>query len=319
MKVHKSFEEIRKDPRTVLTIGTFDGVHKGHRIVLDRLTEVSRREGCRAIALTFHPHPQTVLQTNDRKPIYLLTTIQERLKLFERFGVEEVLIIPFSYEFSRTSPEDFVRQYLCEKVGMSRILIGYDHFFGKDRQGNSDLLDNLGRELDFKVERLSQYSENDNSVSSTKIRHELLEGSLEKANSMLGYEYFLEGKVVSGDHRGAKLGFPTANIQSSHPNKLLPGNGVYFVSMQINGDLYFGMANIGTRPTFTDDSFRTLEVHLLNFTGNIYNKTVTVNFLKFLRGEQKFPNLEVFLNQLEADRDKCNEFIELIYKNNFSG
>lgn len=314
MKVYKSFEEIKHNPATVLTIGTFDGVHKGHGTILNRLKEIAESENLRALVITFHPHPQTVLQRTDRHPVYLLTTIQERLRLFEKYNIEDVLIIPFSYEFSQTTPESFVKDYLLEKIGCSKILIGYDHFFGKNREGNLELLKKLSVEHGFGVERLEQFTENDNIISSTKIRNELLGKNLEKANELLGYEYFIEGKVVTGDKRGAKLGIPTANIQSPHPNKLLPANGVYFVSLQINGNLFYGMANIGTRPTFTDETIRTLEVNIFDFDKDIYNKTVTVNFIRFIRDEKKFSGIDEFLVQLGDDRKKCYDFMAGIDK-----
>ncbi len=318
MKVYKSFDEIRYNPATVLTIGTFDGVHKGHGKILARLKEIADSENLRALVITFHPHPQTVLQRNDRHPVYLLTTIQERLKLFEKYSIENVLIIPFSYEFSQTPPEDFIREYLGIKIGLSKILIGYDHFFGKNREGNLELLQKLGAAMEFGVERINRYSEDDSAISSTKIRNELLARNLDTANFMLGYEYFVEGKVVAGDKRGAKLGIPTANIQSPHPNKLLPANGVYFVSININGSKYHGMANIGTRPTFTDETIRTLEVNIFGFESDIYNKTVTVNFIKFIRQERKFAGIEEFLEQLKADKDQCLGYMNEIIKNNFN-
>jgi riboflavin kinase / FMN adenylyltransferase len=314
MKVYKSFEEIKHNPATVLTIGTFDGVHKGHGTILNRLKEIAQSENLRALVITFHPHPQTVLQRTDRHPVYLLTTIQERLRLFEKYDIEDVLIIPFSYEFSQTTPESFVKDYLIKKIGCSKILIGYDHFFGKNREGNLELLKKLSVESGFGVERLGQFTENDNIISSTKIRNELLGKNLEKANELLGYEYFIEGKVVTGDKRGAKLGIPTANIQSPHPNKLLPANGVYFVSLQINGNLFYGMANIGTRPTFTDETIRTLEVNIFDFDKDIYNKTVTVNFIRFIRDEKKFSGIDDFLVQLSDDRKKCYDFMAGIDK-----
>lgn len=317
MKVYKSFDEIKYNPATVLTIGTFDGVHKGHGKILGRLREIASEENLRALVITFHPHPQTVLQRNDRNPVYLLTTIQERLKLFEKYGIENVLIIPFSYEFSQTTPEDFIKIYLNQKIGFSKILIGYDHFFGKNREGNLELLQKLSLETGFGVERINRFSEDENIISSTVIRNELLARNLDKANYLLGYEYFIEGKVVTGDKRGAKLGIPTANIQSPHPNKLLPSNGVYFVSLQINGTTHYGMANIGTRPTFTDETIRTIEVNIFDFNSDIYNKVVTVNFLKFIREEKKFGGIEEFLAQLKMDKEMCLGYLQEMNKNNF--
>ena len=302
------------DKETVLTVGTFDGVHRGHQAIIKRLLESAQELGTRAVVVTFEPHPQIVLQKPDREPIRLLSSIEERLQLFAQFGIENVVIIPFSQEFSQISSEDFVREFLVSKIGMSKILIGYDHLFGKDRTGNESLLRTLGQELGFEVEKTDALLEGDETISSTKIRHALASAHLDEANGALGFPYFVEGIVVEGHRRGHTLGIPTANVKPQNLNKLLPANGVYLVSSEIDGKKYYGMANIGLRPTFTDDLIPTLEVHYLFMDMNLYERIVRVDFLKFIRKERKFESIDLFLSQVVEDRNICLEWIENLNK-----
>ncbi len=314
MKVYNSFDDIKFDKNTILTVGTFDGVHKGHQIIIGKLLEIARKENLRPVLLTIHPHPQIVLKKQGTEALKLLTSIEERLTLFENYGIEHTVVIPFSYEFSRTSPEDFVTNYLVEKIGMKKILIGYDHLFGKNREGSKDLLDKLSGKFDFTVERLEARKDHDSIISSTAIRHHLYNHQIKEASSLLGYNYHIRGKVVVGDRRGHTIGFPTANVRPNDPHKLMPANGVYLVETKINNEIYYGMANIGTRPTFTDDIMPTLEVHFFNFSDDIYGKYITVNFLEFLRKEVKFDSLQALLNQLEEDKKSCQHRIKTLYK-----
>ncbi len=314
MKVYNSFDEIKYDKNTVLTVGTFDGVHKGHQIIIGRLLEIARKEKLRPVLVTIHPHPQIVLRKKGTGALKMLTSIEERLTLFENYGIEHILVIPFSYEFSLTSPEDFVKKFLLEKIGMKKILIGYDHLFGKDREGSKDLLDNLSSEFNFEVERMEARMNNDSIISSTIIRQYLLNHEIKEAASLLGYNYHLRGKVVVGDRRGHTIGYPTANVRPNDPHKLMPANGVYLVHAKIKNQIYYGMANIGTRPTFTDDIMPTLEVNFFDFNEEIYGKYITVNFLEFLRKEVKFDSLEALLNQLEEDKKSCQQRIKILYK-----
>lgn len=302
------------DSNTILTVGTFDGVHRGHQEIIKRLIDSAKELGGRAVIVTFEPHPQIVLQKPDREPIHLLSSIEERVELFEKFGVENVVIVPFSKEFSQISSENFVREFLCKKIGMKKILVGYDHLFGKDRTGNEALLRTLGEELGFDVERTDALSVGNETISSTKIRHALAESRLEDANNALGYPYFVEGLVVEGHRRGHTLGIPTANIKPKNPHKLLPDNGVYFVTSEIDGKTYYGMANIGLRPTFTNDVIPTLEVHYLFMDMNLYDRVVSVDFLKYIRGERKFDSVDLFLSQVVEDRNICLEFIDRLSK-----
>ncbi|MDQ1266288.1 MAG: Riboflavin biosynthesis protein [Bacteroidota bacterium] len=313
MNIFHSFEEIEFNSETVLTVGTFDGVHLGHQTIIGRMLSIAAKEHLRHLLITIDPHPQIVLQINGRAPIKLLTNIKERLTLFEMFGIENTLVVPFNIEFSQIAPEIFVRDYLAKKIGLKKILIGYDHMFGRDRQGNSGLLEQLSRELSFGVEKISPFQEKNITISSTKIRHALLENNINQANEMLGYNYFVSGKVVYGSGRGSKLGYPTANIKIKDNNKLLPANGVYFVSAEIEGRDIYGMANLGTRPTFTKDNFPTLEVYFFDFNGDIYNKHIQLSFLKFIRIEKKFTGEKDFLAQLKKDNEFCYNLKKTFY------
>ncbi|MDQ1265313.1 MAG: Riboflavin biosynthesis protein [Bacteroidota bacterium] len=310
MKIYNSFDNVEYDRNTILTVGTFDGVHKGHRIIINKLLEISANEKLKGMIVTIDPHPQLVLKKEGRKPIKLLTNIGERLWLFEKFGIEYALIIPFTYQFSRTSPEEFVRNFLCEKIGMKKILVGYDHLFGKDREGDKNLLSSLSQELQFGVEAIDPLLLQDNVVSSTKIRNAIESHDIERANVMLGYNYFISGRVIMGEGRGHKLGFPTANVLPPDDNKLIPARGVYFVKAEIKGKYYYGMANIGVRPTFTSDEKPTLEVNFFDFDEDIYELEVTVEFLQFIRQEKKFSGSSELIQQLIIDKEMCMKLIK---------
>lgn len=313
MKTYSLLGEVPFDTNTVLTVGTFDGVHKGHRAVIEKLLAEAKTLNARAVVVTFDPHPQIILRNKpDKPPVTLLSTIEERLQLLERYGVDTVVIIPFSEEFAAIDSETFVKDYLVKKIGCSKILVGYDHSFGRNREGNLSLLEKLSAELNFSVEEMPPQYNNDTTISSTKIRNALRDGDLELANTMLGYDYFIEGKVVMGDGRGAQLGIPTANVRSVDDNKLLPKNGVYLVSSEIDSNLYYGMANVGVRPTFTHDEFPSLEVHFFGINKDLYDKVLNVSFLRRIRNEQKFDSIDLFLSQIVDDRETCYELIEQI-------
>ena len=316
MKTYNLLGEVPFDTNTVLTVGTFDGVHKGHRAVIEKLLAEATALNARAVVVTFDPHPQIILRNKpDKPPVTLLSTIEERLQLLERYGVDTVVIIPFSEEFAAIDSETFVKDYLVKKIGCSKILVGYDHSFGRNREGNLSLLEKLSAELQFSVEEMPPQYNNDTTISSTKIRTALRDGDLELANTMLGYDYFIEGKVVMGDGRGAQLGIPTANVRSVDENKLLPKNGVYLVSSMIDNTLYYGMANVGVRPTFTHDEFPSLEVHFFGINKDLYDKVLNVSFLRRIRNEQKFDSIDLFLSQIVDDRETCYELIEQIKSN----
>jgi len=309
MNIYKNFDEIEYNPNTILTVGTFDGVHRGHQLIIDKLLEMSNKKNLRHLILTIEPHPQIVLNKVDRKQLFLLTTIDERLKLFQSFGIENVLIIPFSKEFAKTDAKDFIVEYLVKKIGLYTLLIGYDHLFGKNRQGNESLLMNLSKEYNFQIEKIDAFQEKELIISSTKIRNLILSQKVELANELLGYPYFIEDVVVEGQKRGRTINFPTLNFSFSNKYKLIPAKGVYLISSEIKGETYYGMANIGVRPTFEDDGDLLLEVHLFDFERDLYGEKVSVNFLKFIREEKKFKGIEEIKSQLEVDKEKCLEII----------
>lgn len=314
MLVYHSFDDVPHKANTVLTMGTFDGLHKGHRSVIDLLKKRSAEMKARNMLLTFHPHPQIVLQKNDRPPVELLTTIQERIFLLQQLRLDSTLVIPFTKELSYVDAQTFVREYLVGKIGVKHIIVGYDHAFGKNREGSENVLKQLGEELGFTVEQASVLVENDETISSTKIRRAIRNADIVTANNMLGYPYLVAGKVVEGDGRGRKLGLPTANVQPGDSNKILPKNGVYLVSAIVDGKNFYGMANVGIRPTFTDDIHPRLEVHFFDFNKVIYDREVIVSFLKFIREERKFESTGLFFEQIIQDKDVCYEAIENIQK-----
>lgn len=312
MKVYRDFNEIEFDRNTVLTLGTFDGVHRGHKKILNRLKEISKNENLRTVVLTMDPHPQIVLQKSDKPPISLLTNINERITEFRNQGIENCVIMTFSYEFSQIPAEEFISDYLSAKLGMSKILIGYDHMFGKNRDGDENLLEKLGKELDFSVERIEAMEDHEVVISSTKIRNAIKSNHIELANEMLGYDYMVQGKVVKGDGKGKGLGFPTANILPPNLYKLIPANGVYIVSSTIVGKIYFGMANIGTRPTFHDQNSSTIEVNFLNLDMDLYGKELFIRFHKFLRNEKKFNGPTELVNQINKDKENTIKYIDSV-------
>lgn len=313
MKIYKDFDEIEFDENSVVTLGTFDGVHKGHRKIIDRLHSIAQENSLRPVLITIDPHPQIVLQSAARPKIQLLTTIKERIELFEKYGVEHLLVIPFSYEFSQTDPETFVKEYLAKKIGLKKILLGYDHFFGKNREGTYDLLSKLSAEMNFSIEKVEPYEEDGVIISSTKIRHLLLETGVAAANKFLGYPFMVRGKVVHGNGRGSGIGYPTANIRPPDIYKLLPGNGVYLISTKIDGEVRYGMANIGLRPTVTFDIKPTLEVNLFDFDGDLYDKNISIYFHRFLREEKKFKNVDALIYQIEKDEMECRDYVEELF------
>lgn len=286
-----------------ITVGTFDGVHCGHQGVIDLMCNVARAQQLRVVVVTFDPHPQIVLARADRDPLLLLTTIEERCEQLAAAGVDDVVILPFTREFASTSAEDFVHS-LTSMINVQHFFIGHDHAFGRDRGGNEELLQRMGAELGFAVSKIPPLVTTGVVVSSTLVRTAIKNGRVEEASEMLGRPYSVRGQIVRGDGRGRQLGFPTANVVPADPHKLLPASGVYVVSMMLNGAEYYGMANIGVRPTFTSDTVPTLEVHLLDFDNDIYDSTVDVRFHMRLREERKFGSREEFLTQIEQDKQQ---------------
>jgi len=286
----------------VVTIGTFDGVHLGHQKVILRLQEFAKQHDGETVIFTFHTHPRLVTSPNENT-LRLLTTLNEKIKLFEKYGIDHLIIYTFDKNFSELTYSEFVEKILVEKIKTHCLVIGYDHKFGKNREGGFDYLKKCAEKHKFEIERLDALLIDEDSVSSTKIRNALQNGEIEKANHYLGYQFTLHGAVVEGKQLGRKLGFPTANIEASDKFKIIPGYGVYAVKVELNGNDYNGMLNIGTRPTFNNNADnRSIEVNIFDFDGDIYGKEITLKFIGKIRDEQKFDNIEMLVNQLEKDK-----------------
>jgi len=292
---------------SVVTIGTFDGVHVGHKKIIKRLVKIADKENLQAIVLTFFPHPRMVVQ-NDTN-IKMLNTIDEKTKLLEAEGIDHLVVKKFTKEFSRLSAQDYVRDVLVEKLHVKHIIIGYDHHFGRNRTANINDLKAFGEIYDFKVTEISAHEINEVAVSSTKIRSALSEGDLKTANTFLGYNFMLTGTVVKGKGLGKKLDYPTANIQIEEPYKLIPKNGVYVVKSAIEDKAVFGMMNIGTNPT-VDGKIQSIEVHFFDFSKDIYGVQIEIEILERLRDEQKFESLEALKSQLSKDLINSKQYLK---------
>ena len=310
IKVYRNFNELNFNSGTILTVGTFDGVHKGHQVILKKLLETGLKESLIPVVITIDPHPQIVLKKEGKAPIKLLTSIEERILLFEKFGIENLFILPFTYEFSQTPPDVFIKAYLVDKFLMKKILIGHDHMFGRNREGNQDLLNQLGSKFGFGVEKLDALIENETTISSTKIRNALINKDIETADKMLGYNYLMSGIVDKGEGRGRTLGFPTANVRIDNIYKQFPGVGVYLVSSEIEGLKYYGMANLGTRPTFSNNNRIFLEVYYFDLNSDLYDKNISVSFLQFIRDEKRFSTVGDLINQIKNDELYCRDIIK---------
>ena len=286
----------------VVTIGTFDGVHLGHREVISALKRISFLSGGDSVVFTFEPHPRIVISPGE-DTLRLLSTKDEKIKLMEEIGIDHLVIYPFTVEFSKLSYNEFVAKILVGKMKISSLVVGYDHRFGQGRQGDFSSLELLSNEMNFKVEQLSELLIDSKVVSSTKIRLALEVGDISKANHFLGYRYSLSGKVIEGKQLGRKLGFPTANIETSDNHKLVPGDGVYAVFVQTGGELFKGMLNVGFRPTVNYNAdHKSIEVHIFDFESDIYNSDITLYFVMKIRDEQKFSGIVELQEQLVKDR-----------------
>ncbi len=307
MNIFNSISEFSStNKKTILTLGTFDGVHLGHKEVLNKLLLQAEASELESTLLTFFPHPRMVLQKDSN--IKLLNTIEEKTVLLEKTGLQNFIIHPFDIAFSRLSAEEFVKDILVEKLNIAKIIIGYDHRFGRNRTANINDLIAYGNRFNFSVEQISAEEINKIPISSTKIRNALNNGAILEANAFLGYPYFITGKVIHGKKLGRTLGYPTANIQVNEPYKLLPKNGVYVVRTTINNAVYYGMMSIGVNPTIPDEVF-SLEVHLFNFNASIYNQEIRIEFLTRIRNEEKFNSLEELKAQLKKDQEFSIAFL----------
>lgn len=303
----KNIEAFEVKKPTIVTIGTFDGVHIGHQKIIKRLIENGKNQGLQSIILTFFPHPRMVLQKDSN--IKLINTINERSDILTTLGLDLLIIKRFTQEFSRLSAEDFVKQILVDKLNVKKVIIGYDHRFGRNRNADINDLKKYGKVYGFDVEEISVEDINDVAISSTKIRKALNEGDIIKANSFLGYNFMLNGTVVKGKGLGKQLNYPTANIKVDEDYKLIPKRGSYIVNTNIDGNLFFGMMNIGVNPTVNGKK-ETTEVHFFNFNKDLYNKKIQVNLLQRIRNEEKFESVEALKNQLKKDKQIALNYIE---------
>jgi riboflavin kinase/FMN adenylyltransferase len=284
----------------VVTIGTFDGVHMGHKKILEKVIHSAQELHCQSVVLTFFPHPRMVLQESSE--VKLLNTMDEKISLLAEIGIDNLIIHPFDKEFSRLTAEEFVKDILVDQLNIQKIIIGHDHRFGRNRTADINDLIAFGREFGFEVTQISAQEINENTVSSTKTRMAILEGNIRLANDYLGYSYFFSGEVVKGKQLGRTIGFPTANIHIKEDYKLIPKNGVYIVKSNFNNQPLQGMMNIGTRPTVNGKS-QTIEVNFFDFDKDLYNQIIQIEILDFIRDEIKFESLEALKNQIQKDKD----------------
>ena len=310
MKVYRNIIETRNIPHAVVTIGTFDGVHLGHQAIFNKMKTLAQGIGGETVVVTFEPHPRQVLNI-DSSNLRFLCTPEEKLKKFEEFGIDNVLIINFTKEFSRTPSEVFIKDYIIDHIHPAYIVVGYDHHFGKNRMGDFSLLSDLMKKYNFKVERIAAQDVENIAISSTKIRNALAVGNVKSANRLLGYTYSVTAEVVVGNKIGRTLGFPTANLELPREYMLINNRGVYVCLVDYEGKTYKAMANIGHRPTIGDrtENNPLIEVNLFDFDGDLYGKQIHVRFIDRIRDEEKFAGLEALKAQLGQDREKAKEIL----------
>jgi riboflavin kinase / FMN adenylyltransferase len=323
MKVYFSTETIPAFKKAVVTIGTFDGVHTGHKSILEQLKREAVRIGGETVIITFHPHPRKVI-VSGQPAIHLINTIDEKIELLHKNGIDHLVVVPFTDDFSQQSPEEYIEKFLVEKFHPHTVIIGYDHRFGRNRKGDYKLLEEYSARLGFNLMEIPAHLINDNTVSSTRIREAVLHGNTDVANTLLGYDFFFEGTVVDGNKLGRTLGYPTANLRIENAEKLIPGNGIYAVELEIRsrkGDTATGtqrpnvyapviidhprlkgMMSIGIRPTIGGTD-RVIEVNIFDFSEDIYGATVRVYIKKYLRSEVKFNGLDALVEQLGKDKE----------------
>ena len=309
VNVFHSVQSFKSDKKTIVTLGTFDGMHVGHQAILNKLKLQKEFYGYETLVLTFFPHPRMVLKTDHK--ISLLNTINERIKQIDQFGIDHLVVQEFTQEFANLSAEEFVKNVLVDQFNIGKIVIGYDHRFGKNRSADIHDLIEFGKKYHFDVEQISAKELDDVSVSSTKIRNALNQGDVGLAKTYLGYPYMVSGKVVSGKQLGRTIGYPTANIQVAEDYKLIPTIGVYVVSVTVKGTDYYGMLSVGTNPT-VGGTEKTIEVYIFDFNDTIYNEEITVRFLTKIRNEEKFASIDLLIEALKNDEVFSRNFLSNI-------
>ena len=302
-------ENVDRIINTALTVGTFDGVHAGHRVLINKVISEAKKRNARSVIVTFDPHPREIIDPGS-SGINLLTTLEERCSLLAEMGIDEMVVISFDRDFSLLTSHEFVSDIIWKKIGVSQFIIGYDHQFGKDREGSINTVKRLGKKLGFDAHIVSKHEVEDKAVSSTKIRHALeKDGDVEEASKLLERYYLLSGTVVHGNKQGEKIGFPTANLLPAHPRKIVPKNGVYAVWVYFQKNYFKAMMNIGTRPTY-GGSNRTIEIHILDFDRDIYGESLKIQFVKRIRDEIKFSSIEELKNRLYKDRTETESILK---------
>lgn len=306
MKIFQSINDFKSEKKTILTLGTFDGVHIGHRKILEKITQSTENGQFESLVLTFFPHPRIVL--HGASEVKLLNTIDEKIGLLEKLDVQNLIIHPFDETFSKLTAEEFVKTILVEKLQIQKIIIGHDHRFGRNRTADINDLILFGKQYHFEVEQISAQEIDAVSISSTKIRKALNEGNMTLSNEYLGYDYFLTGIIAKGKQLGRTIGFPTANLKIEENYKLIPRNGAYIVKSIIDTKTVYGMMNIGYNPTVAGENL-SIEIHYFDFDAAIYDQKITVSILKYLRSEQKFGSVDLLKEQLNKDRQTALEYI----------
>lgn len=304
MNIYTNLQDIEYNIKTALTVGTFDGVHLAHREIMNKVTELAENNELRSFVVTFDPHPQEVLK-NKTPEIKILTSLEEKLHILENIGIENVLIINFTEKFSRTSPVEFYEKYIIGGIGLSYLVTGYDHTFGSNRVGNLSTLTELGKRYNFNVIQISEIDVDGIPVSSTRIRNLISSGNITDANRLLCYDYSFSAVVIEGDKVGRTIGYPTVNLKPIKPNKVMPDEGIYCVRVRYNDRIYNGMLYHGKRPTLSAGDRKAIEVHLFDFSENIYGETIKVSFLCKLRDDRKFNSTEELINQIDRDKENA--------------
>ncbi len=305
MNIFHSINDFKSNKKTILTLGTFDGVHVGHKKILERVTQNTENGKYESLVLTFFPHPRMVL--HGQSEVKLLNTIDEKINLLEKAGIQNLVIHPFDEKFSRLTAEEFVKTVLVDRFQIQKIIIGHDHRFGKNRTADINDLIAFGQQYNFEVEQISVQEIDAVSISSTKIRNALMEGNMALANDYLGYDYFLTGTIAKGKQLGRTIGFPTANLKIKENYKLIPQNGAYVVKSIIDQKTVYGMMNIGYNPTVAGENL-SIEIHYFNFDQDIYDQKITVSILERLRPEQKFGSVDLLKEQLKKDQKTALEY-----------
>jgi len=302
-------DDVIRDENTVLTVGTFDGVHAGHKVLMNRVLSIAEKKDARSVIVTFDPHPREIINPGD-SGIKLLSTLDERRELLGDIGIDEMIVVPFDRDFSLLTSEEFVKHVIWKEIGVSHFIIGYDHQFGRNREGTIETVQRLGLELGFSAEVVSKQEVGNKTVSSTAVRNAIQrDGDMVQAASFLERYYLLNGTVVHGDKRGHKIGYPTANIQTDHKNKVVPKNGVYAVWVRVEGEYHGAMLNIGVRPTFNGEEAR-IEAFIFDFDGDLYGKPIQVQFVERIRDEVAFSSIDELKRQLDDDQNRAKRILK---------